>query len=72
MSLPREVLPGRTYMVTRRCSERRFFLRPDHATNNAFIYCLAMAAARTGASPLIETDPPMDQENGSAVAAIHP
>ena len=35
-------------MVTRRCSERRFFLRPDAATNNAFIYCLAVAAARTG------------------------
>jgi REP element-mobilizing transposase RayT len=47
MSLPREVIPGRTYMITRRCSERRFFLRPDHETNNAFIYCLAMAAART-------------------------
>jgi hypothetical protein len=33
-------------MVTRRCSERRFFLRPDDATNNAFIYCLALAAER--------------------------
>jgi hypothetical protein len=33
-------------MVTRRCSERRFFLRPDAETNNAFIYCLALAAQR--------------------------
>ena len=33
-------------MVTRRCSERRFFLRPDEDTNNAFIYCLALAAKR--------------------------
>ena len=48
MSLPREVLPGRTYMITRRCSERRFFLRPDRETNNAFIYCLAVAAERFG------------------------
>ena len=48
MSLPREVIPGRTYMITRRCSERRFFLRPDNETNNAFIYCLTVAAARTG------------------------
>ena len=48
MSLPSEVLPGRTYMVTRRCSERCFFLCPAHETNNAFIYCLALAAARTG------------------------
>jgi hypothetical protein len=47
MSLPREVIPGRYYMVTRRCSERRFFLRPDYETNNAFTYCLAMAASRT-------------------------
>jgi hypothetical protein len=33
-------------MVTRRCSERRFFLRPDEETSNAFIYCLALAAMR--------------------------
>jgi hypothetical protein len=33
-------------MITRRCSERRFFLRPDEDTNNAFIYCLALAATR--------------------------
>jgi hypothetical protein len=33
-------------MVTRRCSERRFFLRPDDETNNAFIYCLSLAAQR--------------------------
>ena len=46
MSLPRQVVPGRTYMITRRCSERRCFLRPDRETNNAFIYCLALAATR--------------------------
>ncbi len=46
MSLPRQVLPGADYMITRRCSERRFFLRPDGETNNAFIYCLALAAQR--------------------------
>ena len=46
MSLPRQVIPGANYMITRRCSERRFFLRPDAATNNAFIYCLALAAQR--------------------------
>ena len=27
MSLPRAVVPGRCYMITRRCSELRFFLR---------------------------------------------
>jgi hypothetical protein len=46
MTLPRQVVPGRDYMITRRCSERRFFPRPDEETNNAFIYCLALAARR--------------------------
>lgn len=46
MSLPREVLPGSTYMITRRCTQRLFLMRPDKETNNAFIYCLAEAAAR--------------------------
>jgi len=50
MSLPRAVIPGRTYLVTRRCSERRYFLRPDRETNNNFLYCLGYAAekARVG------------------------
>ena len=47
MSLPRQVLPGCDYLITRRCSERRFFLRPDPETNNAFLYCLGLAALRT-------------------------
>jgi putative transposase len=46
MTLPRQVLPGCDHMITRRCSERRFFLRPDEETNNAFIYCLGLAARR--------------------------
>src|SRR5262245_14325995 len=46
MSLPRQIVPGRTYLLTRRCSERRFFMRPDAATSNAFIYCLAVSAER--------------------------
>ena len=48
MSLAREVLPGRTYMITRRCTQRQFLMRPDPETNNAFIYCLAEAASRYG------------------------
>jgi REP element-mobilizing transposase RayT len=44
----REVLPGRVYMITRRCTQRQFLLRPDSATNNAFVYCLAAAAQRSG------------------------
>ena len=37
-------------MITRRCSERRFFMRPGRETNNAFIYCLALAARKAGIS----------------------
>jgi hypothetical protein len=35
-------------MFTRRCSERRFFLRPDAETTNAFWYCLGWAAKKHG------------------------
>ena len=35
-------------MLTRRCTQRQFLLRPDRETNNAFIYCLAVAADRYG------------------------
>jgi putative transposase len=44
MTAPRQVLPGTTYLVTRRCSERRFFLRPSALTNAIFLYVLAVAA----------------------------
>jgi putative transposase len=45
---PRPVIENRTYMFTRRCSERRFFLRPDAETTNAFWYCLGWAAQKHG------------------------
>jgi putative transposase len=47
MSLPREVVPDRVYMITRRCTQRTFLMRPDFDTTNAFLYCLAYAAQRT-------------------------
>jgi len=46
MSLPRQVLPAQFYLITRRCTQRQFLLRPDPATNNAFTYCLIEAALR--------------------------
>lgn len=46
MSLPRQVLAGAYYMITRRCTQRQFLLRPDRATNNAYLYCLIEAALR--------------------------
>jgi putative transposase len=33
-------------MVTRRCTQRQFLMRPDAETTNAFLYCLAIAANR--------------------------
>jgi len=44
--LPRQVLPRQFYLITRRCTQRQFLLRPDPATNNAFLYCLIDAALR--------------------------
>lgn len=48
MTAPRQVLRGTTYLVTRRCSERRLFLRPSALTNAIFRYVLAVAAHRHG------------------------
>ncbi len=48
MSLPRQVVAGRTYLVTRRCTQRQFLLRPERAVDDAFLYCLAVAAQRFG------------------------
>lgn len=48
MTLPRCILAQQTYLVTRRCLGRRFLLRPDDALNNAFLYCLALAADKHG------------------------
>ena len=46
VSLPRAVYPASACIVTRRCTQRQFLLRPDPETNNAVIYCLAVAAQR--------------------------
>ena len=48
MTAPRQVLPGTTYLVTRRCSQRQFLLRPSALTNAIFRYVLALAAHRFG------------------------
>ena len=53
MSLPRQVISGQFYLVTRRCTQRQFLLRPDAATNNAFTYCLIEAAQRTQVEVLL-------------------
>ena len=48
MTAPRQILPGCTYLVTRRCTQRQFLLSPSNRTNRNVEYCLAVAAERTG------------------------
>jgi REP element-mobilizing transposase RayT len=48
MTAPRQILPGTIYLLTRRCSEQRFFLRPSALTTDIFLYVLAVAASRHG------------------------
>jgi putative transposase len=48
VTAPRRILPGTTYHVTRRCTQREFLLRPSVLTNAIFLFVLALAAARTG------------------------
>ena len=46
MSQPRQVLSEQFYLITRRTTQRELLMRPDEETNNAFVYCLALAAQR--------------------------
>lgn len=48
MTAPRQILAGTTYLVTRRCAQRQFLLRPSPITNGVFLYVLAVAARRFG------------------------
>jgi putative transposase len=48
MTAPRQVLEGTTYLVTRRCTQRQFLLRPSKVTNAVFAYVLALASRRYG------------------------
>lgn len=47
VTAPRQILPGTTYLVTRRCTQRLFLLRPSVQTNQILEYCLALAARDT-------------------------
>ena len=53
MTLPRRVVPGQFLMITRRCTQRQFLLTPDDTTNDAFLYCLALAAQRYGVDVIL-------------------
>lgn len=42
------IVPGASYLVTRRCTQRQFLLRPSKHTNDTFRFVLAVAAHRYG------------------------
>ena len=44
----RQVFPGATYLVTRRCTQRQFLLVPSRRSVQIFHYCLAYAMQKTG------------------------
>ncbi len=48
MSWPRRIVPGATYLLTRRCIQRRFMLVPRGIASKLFGYCVALAAKRHG------------------------
>ena len=48
MTAPRQVLPGVTYLITRRCFDRMFLLRPSPLVSAAFEYVLAAKAKQYG------------------------
>jgi REP-associated tyrosine transposase len=43
-----QIFPGQSYLITRRCTQRQFLLRPSRITNQNVQYCLGLAAERTG------------------------
>ena len=45
---PRQLLPGSSYLITRRCTQRQFLLHPSPLTNQIVRYCVAFAAERYG------------------------
>ena len=48
MSRPRAIEKGVTYLVTRRCFQRQFLLRPSQEVNAFVLFCLAYAAKQSG------------------------
>jgi REP-associated tyrosine transposase len=48
VTAPRQLLPGTIYLVTRRCAQRQFLLKPSPTTNAIFLYVLAVASLRFG------------------------
>jgi REP element-mobilizing transposase RayT len=48
VTAPRRIVPGATYLVTRRTTQRQFLLKPSELTNGTVGYILGVAAERFG------------------------
>ena len=48
MSQPRQIIPGATYLITRRVLRRHYLLKPDFVVNNLFLFFLAVLSAKYG------------------------
>lgn len=48
MTLSRQFLPDTTYFITRRTTQREFWLERAPQTTQIFLYCIAVAAQKTG------------------------
>lgn len=48
MSQPREIVPGATYLITRRVLRRHLLFRPDAAITQLLVYALAVSTRRYG------------------------
>lgn len=51
----RPVYPGTTRTTTRRCSQRKFLMRPDASAVQIFLYCLGEAALKFGVTLILPT-----------------
>lgn len=48
MTVARQVVADRTYLISRRCTQRQFLLRPEPKVEQIYLYCLGEAAERFG------------------------
>src|ERR1700754_2564742 len=46
MTIARQVIANRTYLISRRCTQRQFLLRPEESVEQIYLYCLGEAANR--------------------------
>ena len=46
MTVARQVVAGRTHLISRRCTQRQFLLRPDDYVEQIYLYCLGEAVLR--------------------------